>query len=1316
MREPYPVINDCPHPKKGFAMTLLEGKGAYQNYNAHFIPVASINPQNPRCMEYYPCYQDQKPAWNEIVVFQKAQTLTRFWVELTLDTPSPLLKQPYSFSAAYAASQNGDLEQLKTWIQEAPKRLQDKGPKGETLLHAAALGDQQTTLRWLSQQDPSLLKSLLADTPFILKLAALPVPQTLNFLLEKGLDPQRANSFKQTLLHIAAQAGQGESVKLLLDKGVLIDSQDNSKSIPLFLAVIQGHRSTVKLLLERQAKTDLRSIEGETILHAAAFYGYTLVLQDLLNHLPCKALISAEDEDGKTPLHKAVWLDPKPDIVTLLLDHGADPNALNKYQYTPLHWAAKHGHLQSASILIARKADPQLLNANGDLAVDLALRHGQDEFVHFFLGTTQRLVISSTMTTTTSTQIPPPKDILKYYQDRLMEAHQARLVEEQILYLKKISDYNLQNHNYIPAAMILNAALALLKTHKQNPLFEKYLLNQMERIPALYLDSQNIKIPPTKKSQIQTYRDWLAYSRERCQNAFANQEPIQEILYDLTQETKKIFKLLINQALELLGAPPVAWTCIAMGSMARDEMCPYSDLEFAFIIAEETPQALGYFRRLARILEILVINLGETKCEIFGSLAPSPTPNGLCMDTGGNIPIGGAFELIATPTRLAQLQTAHQIDENIILSNIMNFFCIVTGHSKLAERYLAAKNNILEQKENKQKNSHRLAFRLIAGHLQEFSPDLTQEKEELKTFGIKKELYRPFQEILSSLALLFNLKSGNTLERIDELISLKVFSPEGGAHLKKAISQALALRLEAHLFYKNEIEFLHQIEEPQDPNKFYLNPARFQILQEIYKVLIPFCKATEEFYRTQNKKVYSHRRFYDKDLLAEAHDLKNKGFLVQEAKRTLQQAIALDPNNVQAQLLLGRIEGDPMLSGNPLKELERAEKALQIARQKYGNKHPDVAMSLNSIGDAFANLGESTAFNYYKQALEITKSLDGMQDDSMAESLYKIVCALGDLEKPVVALDYHQQILEICKPLYGYPQVAIHLSYMGAALIKLEKPAEALEYYTLSLKMLKFLYGDHHPDVGKCLNNMGTLFSDLGKSAEAIDHYKQALEVRKALYGQGNASVAVTLSNIGSILRKTQKPAEALEYYEESLLIRKLLLLPFTNCSAEALEDFATHLEILLVSFTNYSAETLEDYAKHLELREAFCSAANCSNDIGLTLSDLGNSTEALQSHLACLYIRSKLYKDAHPDLATSLYNVGSANYSLKQMTKALDYFLKALACYKIVYGEKQHLDIVQCLVSIGDVFYSQGKPVEALDHYKQAMEAQKSSLWGYPS
>ena len=70
-------------------MQKLEGHGAYQTYNAHYVPVAPIF-SDPGCMEYYPCYQNQPPSCDEIVVFQEAQALPRFWIELGLDFPKTL--------------------------------------------------------------------------------------------------------------------------------------------------------------------------------------------------------------------------------------------------------------------------------------------------------------------------------------------------------------------------------------------------------------------------------------------------------------------------------------------------------------------------------------------------------------------------------------------------------------------------------------------------------------------------------------------------------------------------------------------------------------------------------------------------------------------------------------------------------------------------------------------------------------------------------------------------------------------------------------------------------------------------------------------------------------------------------------------------------------------------------------------------------------------------------------------------------------------------------------------------------------------------
>ena len=459
----------------------------------------------------------------------------------------------------------------------------------------------------------------------------------------------------------------------------------------------------------------------------------------------------------------------------------------------------------------------------------------------------------------------------------------------------------------------------------------------------MFLESEGSKAPTHKKNRAPGIKQIYAAKNSKHPQAQQNLSQTKgfspKILQHLYNEFQFHTQNLISDAQTLLGPPPVTWSCLGLGSMSRGEMCPYSDLEFAFVIEEETPEALDYFRNLARLIQIQMINLGETKCEVFGPLEPSPTPNGFCMDTGGNIPIGGAFELISTPEKLAQPQTSQWIDNNIILSNVMNSICLVAGDSKLAAQYLKKKKEVQKLKEDQesQECSHKsreTSHRLLAGHLQEFSPNLTKEKEEVNAFGIKKELYRPIQEILSSLALLFKLKSTNTSERIDELVKLKVFSPQGADNLKKAISQALSLRLEAHLFYKDETEYLYQIEtdKPQDPQKLYLTPERVNTLKEIYKVLIPFCKAAQEFYFKQDKKIFSTQEFYDQGQIVQAEALK-KSLQYKEAQAAYQQAVSLDPNDIEALLYLGLIEGD---LGNAAEHLKRAQKALTLPSKSMG--------------------------------------------------------------------------------------------------------------------------------------------------------------------------------------------------------------------------------------------------------------------------------------------------------------------------------------------------------------------------------------------
>jgi len=97
----------------------------------------------------------------------------------------------------------------------------------------------------------------------------------------------------------------------------------------------------------------------------AAKHGDVARIKELLKSNP--TLIAAQDSDGSTPLHCAVWKGHD-QAVALLLSAGADVNATNRNEHwgtTPLHAAAHANHAAIASLLIAKGADLHARDMNG---------------------------------------------------------------------------------------------------------------------------------------------------------------------------------------------------------------------------------------------------------------------------------------------------------------------------------------------------------------------------------------------------------------------------------------------------------------------------------------------------------------------------------------------------------------------------------------------------------------------------------------------------------------------------------------------------------------------------------------------------------------------------------------------------------------------------------------------------------------------------------------------------------------------------------------------------------------------------------------
>lgn len=166
-----------------------------------------------------------------------------------------------------------------------------------------------------------------------------------------------------SMVRLAAYAHMRGLVADLLDLGITLD---------VFDAASLGRVDELQELLDATPDDrDAVSEDGFTPLHLAAFFGQVKATELLLNRgAPCDP-VSANDL-AVHPINAAA-ANSHEVVVHLLLDHGADADAVMSEGYRPLHAAAHNDRPNMVRLLLERGADPNARNERGETPADVAV-------------------------------------------------------------------------------------------------------------------------------------------------------------------------------------------------------------------------------------------------------------------------------------------------------------------------------------------------------------------------------------------------------------------------------------------------------------------------------------------------------------------------------------------------------------------------------------------------------------------------------------------------------------------------------------------------------------------------------------------------------------------------------------------------------------------------------------------------------------------------------------------------------------------------------------------------------------------------------
>jgi ankyrin repeat protein/ribosomal protein S18 acetylase RimI-like enzyme len=278
--------------------------------------------------------------------FEKLEVGTSWWLDPETLTAAPPTTMQVALAEAAARGDVTALEAMATRVDSAT--LDERLPSSATLVELAARARQPRSVMCLERHGATL------DVLSAWELGwRARVPELLTSRPE--LAEHRWGRGQHAPLHLAADRGDGELVRVLLDAGADTEIAEGGGATPLHFAAWRGFVEIARLLLDRGASLEARHQTLGTPL-MTAIYGSASGSLPGSDHigvaaalLDAGALVDGPDAAHR-PLHLAIRLKHLP-IARLLLERGAAVNLADEAGRTPLQIAWEEHQVEMVKLL-----------------------------------------------------------------------------------------------------------------------------------------------------------------------------------------------------------------------------------------------------------------------------------------------------------------------------------------------------------------------------------------------------------------------------------------------------------------------------------------------------------------------------------------------------------------------------------------------------------------------------------------------------------------------------------------------------------------------------------------------------------------------------------------------------------------------------------------------------------------------------------------------------------------------------------------------------------------------------------------------------